>query len=67
MSEKELANVYTVKDLMVNTEMLIQKNSHLVSLYTPGLQWLRCCSGNGLGLVQVFEGLQLKTVKREKP
>ena len=64
--KKNSANVYTAKDLMVNTRNAYSKKSLILSVFTPP-----ACSGCGAAvemgweLVQDFEGLQLKTVKLE--
>ena len=64
--KKNSANVYTAKDLMVNTLNADSKKSLILSVFTHP-----ACSGCGASvemgweLVQDFEGLQLKTVKLE--
>ena len=58
--------MYTVKDLMGNTQNADSKKSLILSVFTHP-----ACSGCGVAvemgweLVQDFEGLQLKTVKLE--
>ena len=64
--KKNLANVYTVKDLMVNTRNADSKKSLILSVFThPACGGCGAAVEMGWELVQVFEGLQLKTVKLE--
>ena len=64
--KKNSVNVYTAKDLMVNTRNADSKKSLILSVFAHP-----ACSGCGAAvemeweLVQDFEGLQLKTVKLE--
>jgi len=64
--KKNLANVYTVKDLMVNTRNADSKKSLILSVFThPACSGCGAAVEMGWELVQDFEGLQLKTVKLE--
>ena len=64
--KKNSANVYTVKDLMVNTRNADSKNSLILSVFThPACSGCGAAVEMGWELVQDFEGLQLKTVKLE--
>ena len=64
--KKNLANVYTAKDLMVNTRNADSKKSLILSVFThPACSGCGAAVEMGWELVQDFEGLQLKTVKLE--
>ena len=64
--KKNSANVYTVKDLMVNTRNADSKKSLILSVFThPACSGCGAAVEMGWELVQDFEGLQLKTVKLE--
>ena len=64
--KKNLANVYTVTDLMVNTRNADSKKSLILSVFThPACSGCGAAVEMGWELVQDFEGLQLKTVKLE--
>ena len=64
--KKNSANVYTAKDLMVNTRNAYSKKSLILSVFThPACSGCGAAVEMGWELVQVFEGLQLKTVKLE--
>ena len=64
--KKNSANVYTAKDLMVNTRNGYSKKSLILSVFThPACSGCGAAVEMGWELVQDFEGLQLKTVKLE--
>ncbi len=64
--KKNSANVYTAKDLMVNTRNAYSKKSLILSVFThPACSGCGAAVEMGWELVQDFEGLQLKTVKLE--
>ena len=64
--KKNSANVYTAKDLMVNTRNADSKKSLILSVFThPACSGCGAAVEMGWELVQDFEGLQLKTVKLE--
>ena len=64
--KKNSANVYTAKDLMVNTRNSFSKKSLILSVFThPACSGCGAAVEMGWELVQDFEGLQLKTVKLE--
>ena len=64
--KKSSANVYTVKDLMVNNRIADSKKSLILSVFThPACSGCGAAVEMGWELVQDFEGLQLKTVKLE--
>jgi thioredoxin 1 len=64
--KKNSANVYTAKDLMVNTRNVDSKKSLILSVFThPACSGCGAAVEMGWELVQDFEGLQLKTVKLE--
>ena len=64
--KKSSANVYTAKDLMVNTRNADSKKSLILSVFThPACSGCGAAVEMGWELVQDFEGLQLKTVKLE--
>ena len=64
--KKSSANVYTAKDLMVNTRNAYSKKSLILSVFThPACSGCGAAVEMGWELVQDFEGLQLKTVKLE--
>ena len=59
--------MYTVKDLMGNTQNADSKKSFILSVFThPACSGCGAAVEMGWELVQDFEGLQLKTVKLEK-
>ena len=58
--------MYTVKDLMGNTQNVDSKKSLILSVFThPACSGCGAAVEMGWELVQDFEGLQLKTVKLE--
>ena len=58
--------MYTVKDLMGNTQNADSKKSLILSVFThPACSGCGAAVEMGWELVQDFEGLQLKTVKLE--
>ena len=64
--KKNSANVYTAKDLMVNSRNAYSKKSLILSVFThPACSGCGAAVEMGWELVQDFEGLQLKTVKLE--
>ena len=64
--KKNSANVYTAKDLKVNTRNAYSKKSLILSVFThPACSGCGAAVEMGWELVQDFEGLQLKTVKLE--
>ena len=64
--KKNSANVYTAKDLMVNTRNAYSKKSLILSVFThPACSGCGAAVEMGWELVQDFDELQLKTVKLE--
>ena len=64
--KKNSVNVYTAKDLMVNTRNADSKKSLILSVFThPACSGCGAAVEMGWELVQDFEGLQLQTVKLE--
>ena len=64
--KKNSVNVYTVKDLMVNTRNADSKKFLILSVFThPACSGCGAAVEMGWELVQDFERLQLKTVKLE--
>ena len=64
--KKNSANVYTAKDLMVNTRNAYSKKSLILSVFThPACSGCGAAVEMGWELVQDLEGIQLKTVKLE--
>ena len=64
--KKNSANVYTEKEMMVNTRNADSKKSLILSVFThPACSGCGAAVEMGWELVQDFEGLQLKTVKLE--
>ena len=64
--KKNSANVYTVKDLMVNTRNDDSKKSLILSVFThPACSGCGAAVEMGWELVQTLEGIELKTVKLE--
>ena len=64
--KKNSANVYTAKDLMVNTRNVDSKKSLILSVFThPACSGCGAAVEMGWELVQDLEGIVLKTVKLE--
>ena len=64
--KRSSANVYTVKDLMGNTRNADSKKSLILSVFThPACSGCGAAVEMGWELVQVLEGIELKTVKLE--
>ena len=64
--KKSLANVFTVKDLMDNTQIADSKKNLILSVFThPACSGCGAAVEMGWELAQDLEGIVLKTVKLE--